>query len=152
MELTILLQQWLAFSFFLSPPPARCWVLMQQALHLDVMVLPRRAAGALDPPIVLQSLGHSAEVITEVPPGPWVVAAATAVVPGSGRTAPAQQLLHRREQFPWISLQFPWISKALNLFSPEPQLSVFGCRKKESGIKKRFIETEFTTDFFVYVH
>lgn len=86
--------------------------------------------------------------------GPWSLGGgcATAAIPGSGRTASAQHLLHRREQFPWISQQFPWISKALNLFSPEPQLSVFECRKRESGIKKCFMETEFATDFFVCVH
>lgn len=108
--------------------------------------------GASNPPLAVRSLGHRAEMMTKVAPGPWLVAAATAAVPGGGWTASAQQLLHRREQSPWISQQFPWISKALNLFSPEPQLSVFGCRKRESGIKKRFMESAFATDFFVYVH
>jgi len=150
LELIILMQQsdW-PFSAFLSPPPACCWVLgAAAASSLPGHDSPsQNSNGLLHPPLAVGSLGHHAEMMTKVAPGPWMVAAATAVIPDSGRAAPTQQLLHRREQFPWISQQFPWISKALSLFSLEPQLFLFGCRKRESGIKKHFMETEFATDF-----
>lgn len=65
-----------------------------------MIVLHRMATDALYLPIAIQFLGHHAEMIKKVALGPCMVAAAMAVIPGGGRTASAQQLLHRREQFP----------------------------------------------------
>lgn len=103
--------------------------------------------------------GNSSSVLTHGSRVPWpscraddktgpCAMAAVLSGGGGGVICFCQQLLHRREQLPWLSSPFPSVSKALRPFSTKSQLLSFGCRNKESRIKKHFMETEFATDFF----